>query len=138
MSDTAPQNGRPIPRPSDFSRPFWEATKERKLLLQYCRDTGRYQFFGRPVSLFTGRRNLEWREASGKGKVYTFTVVHQPHTSAWNAHVPYIIGSIELDEGVRIMAHLVNCAPEAVTIGMRLRLTWSPRGEFNLPAFEPE
>lgn len=138
MSGSPSADQRPVPRPSDFSLPFWAATKERRLLLQYCHDTGRYQFFARPVSLFTGKRNLEWREASGKGRVYTYTQVHHPPTPAWAAHVPYIVGSIELDEGVRIMAHVVNCAPEKVAIGMRVRLAWESRGEFNLPVFEPE
>lgn len=138
MSEPTAKDERPVPRPSDFSHPFWEATKERRLLLQYCRDSGRYQFFPRPVSLFTGRRRLEWREASGRGRLYTFTVVHHPYTPAWTDHVPYVVGSVELEEGVRIMAHIVNCAPDAVTIGMRLRLAWEARGEFSLPVFAPE
>ncbi len=58
----------PEPVPSDFSRPFWEATKQHVLLLQYDPDAGRYQFFPRPASIFTGRRNLEWRAAAGTGR----------------------------------------------------------------------
>ena len=54
----------------DFSMPFWEATRQKKLLIQYCKVTGKYQHFPRPVSIFTGRRrDIEWREVSGKGKV---------------------------------------------------------------------
>ena len=52
----------------DFSEPYWEGTRQKKLVIQYCKATGKYQHFPRPVSIFTGRRrDIEWREVSGKG-----------------------------------------------------------------------
>jgi uncharacterized OB-fold protein len=128
----------PEPVPSDFSGPFWEATKEHILLLQYDPDVKRYQFFPRPVSIYTGRRSLEWRPAAGTGSVYTFTIVHRAPLPACASRTPYVVASITLDEGVRIMAQLIDCRPEDVRIGMRVRLAWEPRGEFNLAVFAPE
>jgi uncharacterized protein len=127
----------PEPVPSDFSLPFWEATKHHTLLLQYDPVAGRYQFFPRPASIFSGRRNLEWRAAAGTGSVYTFTIVHRAPLPAFAARTPYVVASIELDEGVRIMAQIVDCPAEDVRIGMRVRLAWEPRGEYNVAVFAP-
>ena len=59
---------RPIPRPNTYmdTQPFWAAAKSGKLMIQYCKDSGKPQFFPRPVSMVTGKRNLEWREVSGR------------------------------------------------------------------------
>ena len=62
----------------DFSEPYWEGTKQKKLVIQYCKATGKYQHFPRPVSIFTGRRrDIEWREVSGKGVVFSYTVAQR-------------------------------------------------------------
>jgi len=62
----------------DFSEPYWEGTKQKKLLIQYCKVAKKYQHFPRPVSIFTGRRrDIEWREASGKGTVFSYTFTHR-------------------------------------------------------------
>src|SRR5262249_41912466 len=75
----------------DFSEPYWEGTKQKKLLIQYCKATGKYQHFPRPVSIFTGRRrDIEWREASGKGVVFSYTVTHRG-TPAFRGAEPYAV-----------------------------------------------
>ena len=111
------------PRPSSFSRPFWEATREKKLLLQYCKRTGQYQFFPRPTSLFTGRRELEWREVSGHGKIFTYTVAHRG-PGHFHGHEPYLIATVTLDEGVNVIANLVHCDLDQVKIGMPVKPFW--------------
>lgn len=130
---------RPLPRPNAYidTQPFWDAARQGRLLIQYCKDTGRPQWFPRPVSLATGRRNLEWREVSGRGTVYSFTVTN----SAWPGHedrVPYVCALIELEEGVRILANLLNVKPEDARIGMPVKLCWERLSEeISYPAFEP-
>ena len=141
MSDVTtrdPQAGiRPEPKPSSMTREFWEGATQGKLMLQYCRDTGKFQFYPRPVSIYTGRRNLEWREASGTGSVYTYTVTHRG-PQPFRGIPPYIIVTVELDEGVRMMSNLVNCEPDDVRVGMRVRVTWTPTGDYQFPVFEPD
>ena len=62
----------------DFSDPYWEGTKQKKLVLQCCKATGKFQHFPRPVSIFTGRRrDIEWKEVSGKGTVYSYTITER-------------------------------------------------------------
>ena len=116
---------RKAPRHYTFTEPFWEGTREKKLLLQYCPRTKQYQFHPRPVSIFTGHRNLEWREVSGKGKIFTFTIacIGRP---PFAEHVPYAIATVELDEGVTVIGDLVGCSPEDIKIGMRVCPYWVP------------
>jgi hypothetical protein len=118
------------------SREYWDAIAQRKLKLQYCRDAGRFQHYPRPVSIFTGRRNLEWREVSGLGTIYAVTVMRVPGLG-YAGKPPYCVATVELDEGVRIIARILNVPPDAVRAGMRVRLTWEEIGEGRYPAFEP-
>lgn len=139
MSEAQKKIPRPLPRVNVYmnTKPFWEAAREGALVIQYCRETGRPQFFPRPVSLATGKRNLEWREVSGNGKVYSWTTTY----SAWPGHedrVPYICALVELDEGVRMLVNLLNCRSNDVKIGMKVRLCWEKLADdINYPAFEP-
>jgi uncharacterized protein len=138
MSD-AKQPARPVPKPNAYvdSTPFWAAAKQGRLVLQYCRDAGKFQHYPRPVSLYTGKRNLEWREVSGIGVVYAHTVTRVP-MPGFEERVPYIVATIELAEGVRLLANLVNCAPDKVRIGMPVRLCWERLSDdINQPCFEP-
>jgi len=128
---------RPAPVMLAFSKPFWEAARAGRLVLQYCPGTGRYQFYPRPISVYSGRRDLEWREAAGTGTVYTYTLSHKAPPPFTNVE-PFLIAIVELDEGVRIMANLINCAPNRVRIGMPVRLAWVKAGDGNFPAFEPD
>jgi uncharacterized OB-fold protein len=130
---------RPMPRPNTYmnTQPFWEAAKNGKLVIQYCKDTGKPQFFPRPVSMANGKRNLEWREVSGRGKVYSFTNTF----SAWPGHedrVPYLVALVELEEGVRMLGNLFNVKAEDVKIDMPVRLYWEKLSEdINYPAVQP-
>lgn len=127
----------PEPRPMDFSQPFWDGAKQKKLLLQYDPEAQRYQFFARPISVYTGKRNLEWREVAGTGSVFSFAVVHRPSIPAFAPLVPYVIASVQLDEGVRILGRLIDVDPAAVRVGMPVRVAWEERGEYNVPVFAP-
>jgi uncharacterized OB-fold protein len=139
MNQVTKKPSRPLPRPNAYmdTQPFWDGAAKKKLMVQFCRDTGRPQFFPRPVSLATGRRNTEWREVSGRGSVYTFTNTF----NGWPGHeerVPYLCALVELEEGVRILANLYNVKPEDVRIGMPVKVFWEELADgTNYPAFEP-
>lgn len=135
MSETKP---RPVPKPNVYvdTQPFWDAAKAGRLVLQYCTETGKFQHYPRPVSIYTGKRKLEWREVSGKGKVYAHTISRIP-TAGFDGPIPVV--TVELDEGVRILGNMRNCAPEEVKIGMRVKVCWEPMSDsIQYPAFEPD
>ena len=69
---------RPLPTTTTITQPFWDRVNEKRLLLRYDPEAQKYQFYPRGLSLHTGKRNLEWREASGKGTLYSYTETHIP------------------------------------------------------------
>ncbi|HJQ16043.1 MAG TPA: Zn-ribbon domain-containing OB-fold protein [Allosphingosinicella sp.] len=129
---------RPTPRAYSFSKPFWEATREKKVVIQYCPATGNYQFFPKPVSVFTGKSDLEWREVSGRGEVFTYTTACMARPP-FAGHTPFLIATITLDEGVNMIANVINCAADQISVGMRVRPAWIPLPDgANLLVFEPD
>ena len=129
MSEASPEKRpHPAPRPTPLSQPMWDAAKQGKLLLQYDRKAGKYQFFPRPLALYSGSDEVEWREASGKGKLYAWTLVHVPVRGLEDV-VPYVAAAVELDEGVRVMARLIDCDPKALKPGQRVQVAWDKAGE---------
>ncbi len=130
---------RPIPPMRSFSRPFWDATRDRRILIQYDRDAGAYQFYPRPTSIYTGRRSaLEWREVSGRGQVFSFTIVRRAR-EPFRGHEPFLLALVTLDEGVNVMSNVVHCPIEAMKTGLRVRPAWSPLPDGrNLLMFEPD
>ncbi|HKX79005.1 MAG TPA: Zn-ribbon domain-containing OB-fold protein [Novosphingobium sp.] len=129
---------RTTPRTYSFTKPFWEATRDKKVMLQYCPQTGQYQFFPRPVSVFTGKTNLEWREVKGLGEVFTYTVAIMARPP-FSGETPFLIATITLDEGVNMVSNVINCAVDQIAIGMRVKPAWIPLPDgTNLLVFEPE
>jgi uncharacterized OB-fold protein len=104
----------PIPDPT--TAPFWEAAKEGRLMIGRCRDTGRHFFPPRGVSPFTLSPNVELVAASGRGTLYSYTVMR---TAA-----PYVPAMVELEEGPRVFTNLVDVPFEEIRIGMRLRVAF--------------
>ena len=76
--------------------------------------------------------------ASGRGTVYTFTVVREMRARGWDKMVPYVLAVVELEEGPHMLTNLVDVAPEAVAIGMPVVATFAELdGTTKLPLFKP-
>ena len=129
---------RPAPTPTNITKPFWEACNKHKLMLQRDPATGRCQFYPRAINVYSGRQDAEWIEASGKGKVYSYTETYVP-ARGFEGQEPYLIACVELDEGVRLMSLLHRCKVDDVKIGMRVRVCWDTiNAEHEYFAFEPD
>ncbi len=129
---------RPTPKPNVYvnTTPFWEAAAKKELVLQYCEDTGAYQHYPRPVSIYTGSRNLSWRKVSGKGVIYAQTTIRIPGPGL-EGRLPLAVATVELDEGVRMIANIIDSDPERIVIGARVELAWEPLDEGGFyPAFK--
>jgi uncharacterized OB-fold protein len=114
----------PAPRRSRLTAPFWDAAAQQRLLLQFDPATGRYQFYPRPLSLFSDGGTLEWRESSGRGILVAFTVVHSP-AKGYETDAPYLAGIVRLDEGPRFFARIVNADAASLRAGQRMRVAWA-------------
>jgi len=114
---------RAIPISTQTTQPFWDGIGAGKLMLQYDPDENVYQFYPRAGSVKTGRRNLVWREASGQGTIYSFTETHVP-TAGFEERAPYLLAMIELEEGVRILANLINVSAAKISVGMPVKVAF--------------
>jgi uncharacterized protein len=128
----------PLPRPYQDTAPYWEAAKAHRLVLQQCTDCGEHQFYPRGVCSHCLSSSVQWRDASGRGTVYSFTVNHRAPHPGYRDQVPFVLAIIELAEGPRMMSHVVDCDPESVTIGMAVTVTFDDvTAEITLPKFRP-
>ncbi len=124
------------PLASEVAGPFWEATREQQLVLQWCVACDRAIFYPREVCPGCLGTDLEWRPASGDGTVYAVTVEHRPQNPAMRELAPYTVALVDLDEGVRMLSSVVGADPESVAVGQRVHVTWEPLSDGrNLPLF---
>jgi len=126
------------PRWRSFSKTFWDATREKRLLLQYDPKTDRYQHFPRACGIATGSPALEWREVSGKGEIFSYTIARRARPP-FAGHEPFFIVLVTLDQGVNVMANMVNCSLEEMKIGLRVKPYWAPLSNgTHLLMFQPD
>jgi uncharacterized protein len=107
----------PLPFPETM--PYWEAAAQRKLLLKHCTACGADHFYPRMLCPFCFSDRTEWREASGTGTIYSFSVMRR-------AEIPYAIAYVTLAEGPTMMSNIVDCDLDAIRIGQRVRLVFKP------------
>jgi uncharacterized OB-fold protein len=159
MADAQPVGPKPTriePPITETSAPFWDATRREQLVLQWCTECDRPIWFPREVCPRCMSSSLEWRPASGRGEVYSFTVENKPgprspflgsprrdasdaEEDEPQAESPYggryTIALIALEEGVRLMSNVVG-DPDAVAVGRAVTVTWEPLSDGrNLPLF---
>jgi uncharacterized OB-fold protein len=113
------------------TRPFWDATGEGRLLVKQCDDCGEHHHYPRDACPFCGSERTQWRQASGRGTIYSFSVMRR-------AEVPYVIAYVTLDEGPTMMSNIVDADADAVHIGQAVKVKFSPSdGGPPLPVFAP-
>jgi uncharacterized OB-fold protein len=126
------------PKPRSFSKAYWDATRDKRLLVQYDKRSGKYQFFPRATSIYDGHRNLDWREVSGKGEVFSYTIAYRARPP-FQGHEPFVIGLVTLDEQINVMANIVHCERDQLKIGLRVKPFWAPLSNgAHLLMFEPD
>jgi uncharacterized OB-fold protein len=137
IRDTLDVKREPVPSRT-FSKAYWDASRDKKLVLQYDPKTRRYQHFPRPASIVTGHRDLEWREVSGKGEVFSYTIARRTR-EPFAGHEPFFIVMVTLEEGVNVMGNMVGCAHAEMKIGLRVKPYWAPLSNgTHLLMFQPD
>jgi uncharacterized OB-fold protein len=122
---------KPQPRITPDNEPFYKALRERKFVLPYCLDCGKPHLPPGPVCPFCFSDRIHWREASGRGRISTWTVVHKAWFPAFAEDIPYNVVQVELDEGPRLTANVLNVS--SLTIGLPVEIVF---GE-PIPRFKP-
>jgi uncharacterized protein len=125
---------KPLPRITPDSEPFWNALRERKLVLPWCLECKRPHLPPGPVCPFCFSERLEWRQASGRGRISTWTVVHKTWFPAFAEDIPYNVVQVELEEGPRLTANVVGLPNERLKVGLSVVIDFD---DVSLPRFRP-
>ncbi len=129
---------KPLPAMQPWSEPFWEGTREHKLLIQECHACNAKIFYPRKACPSCWSTDLGWAEAAGRGTVFTFTVTIAGVEEKFTGDLPYVLAMIDLDEGIRMMGNIVGCDPAQVKIGMPVEVVFDrATDEITLPKWRP-
>ena len=119
------------PDQSPETKPYWAAAAKGRLLIKKCNACGEPHFYPRSICPFCFSDDTTWVEASGKGTIYSYSVMRR-------APVPYVVAYVTLTEGPTMITNIVDCDPNAVKIGQAVRVTFKPSdGGPPLPMFTP-
>ncbi|MBN1848728.1 MAG: Zn-ribbon domain-containing OB-fold protein [Deltaproteobacteria bacterium] len=118
---------------------FWDGCKKHQLLIQKCRDCG--EINRRSVRMLCPNclsGNLEFIQASGKGKIYSFSTIMAYPPQGFQDDVPYVVAIIDLEEGTRFRSNIVDCDIDALKCDMDVEVVWEDiTDEYALPKFRP-
>lgn len=126
---TMAERSYPDPTTNLETQHYWAAAKEGRLLVKTCNACGEAHYYPREICPHCGSTDTEWREASGKGTIYSYSVMRRTET-------PYVIAYVTLDEGVTMMTNIVDADFDAIAIGKAVEVTFRETdGGMALPVF---
>ncbi|MBX5458088.1 MAG: Zn-ribbon domain-containing OB-fold protein [Thermogemmatispora sp.] len=124
-----------LPQSDPESAPYWEGIQQGELRLQLCTACQRHIFYPRSLCPHCHSDRLAWVSASGRGTIYSYTIVHRAF-GPFAAEAPFIIAIVELEEGVRLMTRLIDAPRERVRIGAAVQVSFEQvSGRPPLPFF---
>ncbi|MCC7077713.1 MAG: Zn-ribbon domain-containing OB-fold protein [Acidimicrobiia bacterium] len=130
-----------LPTPDQDTEPFWEAAREHRLVIRRCNACHEAHYYPRSFCPKCWSEDVVWIEASGRGRLYTYSVVHKNDLPPWPERVPYCAAIVELDEGPRMMSNVVECDFDDLRADMSLELTWRDEAwgdeTWSFPVFRP-
>jgi len=131
-------SSKPRPRVSPDNEPFWRGCREHRLMLPFCTECGKPHLPPGPVCPHCFADTLEWRQASGRGTVSTWVVVHKAWFPAFADEVPYNVIQVELEEGPRLTAKMIGHDEKSLKVGQQVNVDFEDVDEeLTLPCFRP-
>ena len=129
---------RPLPQPDDgLVADFWKHCSEERLAFQRCGECGTWRHLPRVLCARCGSARWEWAASSGRGRIFSWTITHQPLVRNFPEPVPYAVVVVELTEGVRMVAGLRGLKPEELELDMPVEVVFEQAGDTKLPFFRP-
>jgi len=117
---------------------FWNFSAQKKLCFQQCKSCKAWRHLPRYMCAKCGSEQWCWEESQGKGSIYSWTVVHLPMHPAFTDDVPYAVAIIELEEGVRMVARLLDIELDQLALGFKVEVCYEEKpNEPLLPYFRP-
>ena len=126
---------------------YWESLRAQGFSLPQCQACKEFHFYLRPACPACGSLDIQAVVTSGRGNVYSFSIVYRAPSPEFEKDVPYVVAIVATDEGPHLMTRLIKVKPEEVVVGMRVMVSgWRTRDEpvermsegAAPPLFEPE
>ena len=129
-------SARPRPNVDADGAPFWAAARDKQLVIQRCVDCGTLRYYPRRQCPVCWSTDPEWVPATGRGTIYTHSVVRRSPSPGFQDLVPYSVALIDLEEGVRMLSRIVDATVEDVRIGAQVEVRFEVLDdEVTLPVF---
>ena len=123
-----------LPSPDPETQPFWDACRQGRFLVRHCNACGRDYFYPRPFCPTCWSDDVDWKQASGRGTLYS--VVHVNDLPPFSERVPYVAAIVELDEGPRVMTNIEGTPFDQLRIGATVEVDWKPiSDDVTIPVF---
>ena len=137
MATQTPAAPYPAPIPNADSKAYWEAAARDELLLKRCTACGKHHFPPRHLCPHCWSDHIDWAASTGKGIIYSFTIMHRSPTPAFAGRTPYMVALIDLVEGPRMMANIVGDDALATQVGDAVTVCYEQRpGDTKVPQFK--
>lgn len=120
-----------LPEIDDFTRPYWDAAAEGRLLLRRCGECGKAHHYPREFcpACWAGEDRVAWETASGRATLYTWSVIHRNDLPPFGERTPYVAAVVDLAEGPRMMTEVVGAQGDDLRVGMDLGVTFREAAE---------
>lgn len=130
-------SARALPVPTAWSAPYWEASKNKRLVLQCCNACNRFIMYPKRFCPFCLGDDLGWRDSKGAGEIYSVTVQRTAAPTGFSDRVPYVLIIVRLDEGVQLMSQLIGPGADAGRCGDRVSVDFEDisGSDVTLPVF---
>jgi uncharacterized OB-fold protein len=127
-----------LPRGEDYNGEFYQFCQQHELRFQRCTACGTWRHMPRESCPACGAFDWTWERSSGKGRVYSWTVIHRALHPGFAADVPYAAVIVELAEGVRMVSQVVGLPPEKLRLDLPVEVVFDDvTPEVTLPKFRP-
>ena len=120
---------KPVPEVSIDTAPYWDGLRERRLLLQRCGYCGAVRHYPRPMCDRCHSMRADWVEASRRGWLHSWTVVHHPFVPGFREELPYVLAMIDLEEGVRMQCALEDGPGAELAVGLPVEILFREMAE---------
>ena len=127
---------KPLPRIDMLNKPFWDAARENRLVVQYCTDCGDTRFPPSPICPKCLSHAQAWKNASGRGTLQSWVDFHRAYWNGYRDDLPYRCCLVQLEEGPLLVSNLVGDT-EAAKLGAAVRVVFEAvTADVTLPKFE--
>jgi hypothetical protein len=119
----------PLPQPTQDNEEFYQAARRGELRFQRCDDCGTWRHYPRPACPQCLSRRFHWERASGRGRIYSWTIVRGPTLPAFQDELPYNVVDVLLEEGIHFQSQILDCPPEEIRADLPVQAVFVPASD---------